>query len=104
MHGMRWLSFAAESTLLACDAAAVITLRLMKLSLLDARALAEAWLMIEEKLEAATILQARALTGQLGSGPHEVASASLAHVRRKVAANRTRLSRSGAGPRRKPQG
>ena len=92
MCGMRWLSLAAETTLLACDAAAVVTLRLIKLSTLDARAMAEAWLMVEEKVESAAFLHARALTGQLGRAPHEVATASLAHVRRKVAANRSRLS------------
>ena len=94
MFGPRWFSLATDSALLACDAAAVIGLRMMHFSLLDSRAMAEAWLMVEEKLEAAVLLQFQAWTGQLGQEPHQVAAASLKHVRRKVAANRRRLSRA----------
>jgi len=93
MFAARWMSLAADSALLAWDAASVISLRLMRLSMLDARAAAETWLMVEEKLESAALLQWRAMTGDLGSSPHAVASASLRHYRGKVAANRRRLRR-----------
>jgi len=93
MCGLRWLSLAADGTRLACDAAAVVSLRLLRLSLLDARAMGEAWLMVEEKVEAAALLQWRAMTGQLGAAPYQVARASFDHVHGKVAANRRRLSR-----------
>ncbi|WP_379510304.1 hypothetical protein [Novosphingobium bradum] len=93
MCGSRWISLAAESALLACDGAAVIGLRLARLARLDGAALAEARLMVEEKVESAADLHWRALTGALGTSPHAVASASLAFYRGKVAANRRRLSR-----------
>jgi hypothetical protein len=93
MCGPRWFALAAESALLACDSAAVIALRLVRLSRLDGGAAAEAWLMVEEKLEGAAQLHQRALTGQLGADPHAMAQASLTFLRGKVAANRRRLSR-----------
>lgn len=93
MFGQRWMTLAADSVALACDAAAVVGLRLVRLSRLDARAASEAWLMVEEKWESAALLQWGALSGQLGSRPHDVASASFDHVRRKVAANRRRLAK-----------
>jgi hypothetical protein len=93
MYAARWMSLAADSALLAWEGASVIGLRLMRLSMLDARAATEAWLMVEEKLESAALLQWRAMTGDLGRSPHAVASASVRHYRGKVAANRRRLSR-----------
>jgi len=92
MCGLRWMTFAADTMALTVDAAAVVGLRLVRLSMLDASAAAEAWLMVEEKWESAALLQWGALSGQLGSRPHDVASASFDHVRRKVAANRRRLA------------
>lgn len=93
MVAQRWMTLAADSTLLAWDAAAVIGLRMMRLSLFDARAAAEAWLMVEEKLESAALLQWRVMTGDLGRSPDAMARASLRHYRGKVAANRKRLSK-----------
>jgi hypothetical protein len=93
MCGLRWMSLATDGALLAYDAAAVVGLRLMRLAALDARAASEAWLMVEEKWESAAQLQWRAMTGELGTKPLEVASASLTHLSRKVAANRRRLSK-----------
>lgn len=95
MCGPRWFALAAEGALLACDSAAVIALRLARLSRLDAMAAAEAWLMVEEKLAGAAVLHHRAVSGQLGADPHAVAQASLDFFRGKVAANRRRLSRKG---------
>jgi len=93
MNAARWLSLTTESTLLAWDSAAVIGLRMLSLSMFDAKASAEAWLMIEEKLESAALLQWRAMTGDLGRSPQAMASASLRHYRGKVSANRRRLSK-----------
>jgi len=93
MFGLRWIPFAADAAGLASDAAAVVNLRLARLSRLDSAAMAEAQLMVFEKVEAVLVLQWRAMAGLLGTGPAEIAVASMDHVRRKVAANRRRLSR-----------
>ncbi|HET9628003.1 MAG TPA: hypothetical protein VFP14_00795 [Novosphingobium sp.] len=92
MFAARWMALAADGSELAFDAAAVIGLRLLRLSMLDARAADEARLMVEEKLESAALLQWQALTGQLGHSPHAMAHASMRHYRGKIASNRKRLS------------
>jgi hypothetical protein len=48
--------------------------------------------MVSEKVDAALELQARALTGALGLTPQVAAGRTLTHYRRKVRANRRRLS------------
>lgn len=93
MIDKRWPNLALDTWLLAADSAAVIWLRLGKLALFDAAAFAEAQLMVEEKVEAALLLNWQALTGQLGISHHGMTRKSLAHYRRAVAANRKRLSR-----------
>jgi len=50
--------------------------------------------MVREKVDAAIALQAKALTGALGFGGPGAAAATLAHYRRKVRANRRRLSKT----------
>ncbi len=91
MCGSRWIDLAAQGALLAVDGAAVVGLRLARLARCDAAAMAEASLMVTEKVEGAADLHWRALTGALGTSPHDVASASLAYYRGKVSANRRRL-------------
>jgi hypothetical protein len=49
--------------------------------------------MVSEKVDAAIALQARALTGGLGGTPASAAARTIAHYRRKVKANRRRLSK-----------
>jgi hypothetical protein len=48
--------------------------------------------MIAEKIDAGVALQTLALTGGLGVTPHRAAAKTLSHLRRKVRANRRRLS------------
>jgi hypothetical protein len=57
-----------------------------------AGAAAEADRTVSEKVAAPVELQKLALTGGLGFGPETAASKTLAHYRRKVRANRRRLS------------
>ena len=49
--------------------------------------------MITEKIDAARTLQAKALTGGLGVTAPRAAAKTLKHYRRKVRANRRRLSK-----------
>ncbi len=54
--------------------------------------LAETQRMIGEKIEASLILQAKAVTGGLGTTPFSGATGTLDHYGQKVLANRSRLS------------
>jgi hypothetical protein len=49
--------------------------------------------MVSEKVEAGLALQAKAITGGLGSTAHGAAARVITHYRRKVRANRRRLSK-----------
>lgn len=73
------------------EASSVITLRMTKLAVGGAAAAAEAQLMASEKVETALALQARALAGGLGATGLSQASGAVAHLRKKVRANRRRL-------------
>jgi hypothetical protein len=76
---------------LSFEAAAVVTLRSMKLAAGGAEAQAEAGLMVSEKVAAMADLQAR----QFGAGLQTPAAATrraLSHYRRRVRANRKRLA------------
>ena len=50
--------------------------------------------MVSEKIDAALQLQTRAITGGLGLTPQSATARTLTHYRRKVRANRRRLTRS----------
>jgi hypothetical protein len=78
---------------LGAEAAAVVGLRSAKLAAGGQAATAEAELMVREKVEAAYALQEMAMTGALGLTAPRVVSKTLAHYRRKVRANRRRLSK-----------
>jgi hypothetical protein len=88
----RWLTVGWQSWMLSCEAAWVVWLRMGRLSVPGAPAMAEAERMVSEKLEAAWQLQWRAMTGQLGSTQPAIASQGVNLYRRKVAANRRRLT------------
>jgi len=81
---------------LAFEAPSVIALRMMKATAGGAAAEAEASRMVNEKIESGLSLQAKAMTGGLGTTAHGAASRVITHYRRKVKANRRRL----AGPHR----
>ncbi len=88
-----WTRLAFDSWALGLEASTVIGLRMMKLAAGGAAAQAEAQLMVSEKLAAGLALQTMAATGKLGASGPAIASGSLAHLRRKVRANRRRLSK-----------
>jgi hypothetical protein len=78
---------------LGIEASTVIGLRTLKLAAGGAAGEAEARRMVSEKIDAGLALQTLALTGGLGFNPHGAAAKALTHYRRKVRANRRRLSR-----------
>ena len=88
-----WTRLGWDAIALGTEAASVIALRSMKIAAGGPAAQAEASLMVSEKLEAAQALGGMAMTGALGFTGPDVAAKTLAHYRRKVRANRRRLSK-----------
>jgi hypothetical protein len=80
-----WAGMAWNAWAMGLEASSVIGLR--------AAAQAEINLMVGEKVTAAMTLPMLAMTGQLGANPTAVAARSLTHLRKKVRANRRRLSK-----------
>jgi hypothetical protein len=89
-----WTSLAFDSWSLGMEASTVIGLRMMKLAAGGAAAQAEAQLMVSEKVATGMTLPMLAMTGQLGASGQAIAAGSLAHLRKKVRANRRRLSKT----------
>lgn len=89
-----WLKLGFDTAALGMEAAQVMSLRMAKLATGGPAADAEARRMVSEKVEAASALQALAMTGALGFTAPQVASRTLTHYRRKVRQNRRRLLRS----------
>ena len=89
-----WLRLSLDTCNLGLEASAVIGLRTARIALGGPAAEAESGMMVAEKVEAAMALQAKALTGSLGVSPAAAVSRTLARYRRKVAANRRRLTRT----------
>jgi hypothetical protein len=88
-----WLDLSLDAWALGVESSTVIGLRMMKFAAGGAAAQTEATRMVSEKIEAGLALQARAMSGGLGIDPAAAASRTLKHYRRKVRANRRRLSR-----------
>lgn len=92
-HKDPWTNLAFASWSLGLEASTVIHLRMMKLAAGGAAARAEAELMVGEKVASTLALPMLAMTGQLGASGPAIAAGSLAHLRRKVRANRRRLAK-----------
>jgi hypothetical protein len=88
-----WLGTGLAAWSLGLEASSVIALRMMKIAAGGAAAEAEAQRMVSEKIEAGLALQSLFLTGGLGLTAPRVAHKTIAHYRRKVRANRYRLSK-----------
>ncbi len=88
-----WLQLGWQSWALATEASSVIALRTLKLAAGGAAAEAEATRMIAEKSRAALELQAMFVAGALGRSAPTVMKRTMGHYRRKVRANRRRLTR-----------
>lgn len=89
----KWFDLAAESWRLGLEAQTVVGLRLAKLAVGDAAAAAEAQRMVTEKVMAAAEAQTAAATALLTGQARHTPKRTLALYRRKVRANRRRLSR-----------
>ena len=89
-----WMEIGTATMTLALESAGVIGLRAAKAARGGPSATDEAWRMYSEKFTALADLQAQLLMGTLGATPVTAAKGSLNYYRRKVAANRRRLSRS----------
>ena len=89
-----WMEIAAATMTLALESAGVIGLRAVKAVRGGPSATDEVWRMYSENFTAFAELQASLFKGTLGGTPAAAAKGSLNHYRRKVAANRRRLSKS----------
>jgi hypothetical protein len=87
-----WIGVGINAWVLGVEASTVMTLRTLKIAHGGGRAAAEADRMVKEKVAAALELQHLALTGGLGFEPAAAAAKTVRHYRRKVRANRRRLS------------
>jgi len=88
-----WLRLNLDLMSLGVEASEVMALRMMKLAAGGAAATAEAERMVSEKLQAAAEVQAAAWAAALNGEGHRSPRRALAHYRKKVRANRRRLSR-----------
>ena len=92
-RGNPWFGIGMDAWRLGLEASAVIGLRTLKIAQGGAAGEAEAKRMVSEKVQAAADLQAQALTGGLGATPASASARAIAHYRRKVSANRRRLTK-----------
>lgn len=88
-----WTNIGLSAWMLGVEAATVIGLRTWKMAAGGAAAQMEAQRMVSEKNEAALALQGLAVSGALGLTAPSVAAKTLQHYRRKVRANRKRLTK-----------
>ena len=88
-----WFDLAADSWRLGLEAQTVVGLRLAKLAAGDAAAVTEAQRMVSEKVMAAAEAQTRAALDVFSGQTQHTPKRTLALYRRKVRANRRRLSR-----------
>ena len=88
-----WLELGWQSWMLGVEVSSVISARVMKMAAGGEPAQREFELMIAEKAEAATQLQAKLAKLGPQASPAAALNTTLRHYRRKVTANRVRLSR-----------
>jgi hypothetical protein len=88
-----WLRIGFDAWALAFEASSVIGLRALRIAAGGASAEAETRRMFSEKIEAGMALQVKALSGALGPTAPGAAARTLQHYRRKVRANRRRLTK-----------
>jgi hypothetical protein len=89
----RFLRFGFDMMALGAESSGVMALRMMKLAAGGPAATVEAQLMVAEKMQAAAEAGAAAWTDALTGASHGTAQRTLVRYRRKVRANRRRLSR-----------
>jgi ABC-type sugar transport system substrate-binding protein len=89
-----WLFAGFDLWVLGIEAAAVITIRGMKVAAGGAAAEAEMLRMVTEKMQAGFALQALALRGGLGRTMPDLVSKTTKHYRKRVRSNRRRLTKA----------
>lgn len=89
-----WMNLSFDAMRLSAEAQTVIALRMMKLAAGGAAADAEARRMVAEKVGAAAELQTKIIVAAM-TGAAVTPAAAMNHYRRKVSANRRRLSKPG---------
>jgi hypothetical protein len=88
-----WLRLGLNTWALGMEASQVIALRTLKILSGGAAGQVEARRMVDEKIQAGLDLQSAALTGSLGLTAEGAAGKVVSHYRRKVRANRRRLTK-----------
>lgn len=88
-----WMRLGIDMWMLGAEASSVMALRTLKLAAGDAAAGDEARRMVTEKIGAGMALSRQALLGELGTTMPGIGSRMVADYRRKVRANRRRLSK-----------
>jgi hypothetical protein len=88
-----WLGLAFDTFQLGIESQAVIALRLAKIAQGDGAAWTEANLMVAEKAQSLAELQTRMVMSAVAGTPPVTPRKAVAHYRKKVRANRRRLSR-----------
>lgn len=95
-----WIKAGMDMWVLGTEAGTVMALRMARIATGGSAGAAEAELMVTEKVHAAIELQTRLMTGALGVTPLGATQGTLKHYRRKVAANKRRLTGTPRKPRR----
>lgn len=90
-----WLSLSIDAMNMTMEAQSVIALRLARAAVGGAAAEKEAALMVSEKIDTGLELQRQLLMSGFGLLNPSASSKAVAHVRRKIRANRRRLLRGG---------
>ncbi len=88
-----WFGIGMDVWRLGYEASMVVGLRAMTFAAGGPAAQVEAQRMVAEKLDIGLALQLQLLSGALGATPADVGRQALAKLRRKVRANRARLSK-----------
>jgi len=86
-----WMKVAMDTRMLGMEASTVFALRSIRIATGGRSALAEAELMVTEKVRAAAELQTRLATGAFGLMPLGVIEGATSHYREKVGVNRRSL-------------
>lgn len=89
-----WIPLGYNLFSLGLEMSSVIALRSTQIALGGPGAEKESTRMVSEKLQALADLQMMFLTGQMGSSAPAALTKTVSHYRRKVRANRKRLSKS----------
>jgi hypothetical protein len=89
-----WIALAFKAAQMGAEAQGVIALRMLRLAAGGSRMEAEAARMVTEKVAAAAEASAAAAVAAIGGHPHHVvANKALSVIRKRVRANKRRLSR-----------